>query len=99
MAAGEMLKFGYKLGQGLGAAGHGSPALVELSDNKRGFGIRYEPTHEELFQASRGKKREFASPGMSIPHIRATFQAPTVVIMLEPFKEVDDEESDLACII
>ena len=99
MAAGEMLKFGYKLGQGLGGAGHGSPALVELSDNKRGFGIRYEPTHEELFQASRGKKREFASPGMSIPHIRATFPAPTVVIMLEPFKEVDDEESDLACII
>ena len=46
-----MLKSGYKLGQGLGAIGCGSPALVELSDNKGRFGLGYEPTYEELFQA------------------------------------------------
>lgn len=34
MAAKEMLKFGYKLGQGLGATSCGSPILVELSYNK-----------------------------------------------------------------
>ena len=99
MATGEMLKFGYKLAQGLRAAGHGSPALVELSDNKRGFGIRYEPTHEELFQASRGKKRKCVGQGMSVPYIRATFPALAKVIMLDPVKEFHDEESDLACII
>ena len=36
---------------------------------------------------------------MSIPHIKAFFWAPTEVIMLEPFKELRDDESDLACII
>ena len=36
---------------------------------------------------------------MSIPHIKAFFRAPTEVIMLEPFKELRDDESDLACII
>ena len=49
MAAKEMLKFGYQLGQGLGAVGRGSPTLIELSDNKGSFGLGYEPTHEELF--------------------------------------------------
>ena len=34
MAAKEMLKFGYKLGQGLGAVRRGSPTLIELSNNK-----------------------------------------------------------------
>ena len=74
MAAKEMLKFGYQLGQGLGAVGRGSPALIELSDNKGSFGLGYEPTHEELFQAFRGKKRKCAGQGMSISHIRTIFQ-------------------------
>ena len=76
MALKEMLKVVYKLGQGLNAKGHGSPSLIKLSDNKGGFSLGYEPTHEELFQDSRGMKRRLGSPGMSIAHIRATFLAP-----------------------
>ena len=90
MAAKEMLKFGYKLGQGLRAVGHGGPALIELS-NKGRFCLGYEPIHEEVFQASREKKRKCAIPGMSIPYIRTTFPAPTEVIMPKPFKEMEDE--------
>ena len=97
MAAKEMLKFSYKLGQGLGAVGCGSPALIELSDNKGRFDLGYEPTHEELFQASRGKKRKCNTSGMSTPHFRTTFLAPIGVIMPEPFKELEDEELHLAC--
>ena len=59
----------------------------------------YEPTHDELFQASRGKKRKCDTSGMSIPHIRTTFPALAEVIMPEPFKGLEDEESDLACIM
>ena len=94
-----MLKSGYKLGQGLGAIGCGSPALVELSDNKGRFGLGYEPTYEELFQASRAKKRNCDTSGMSIPHIRTTFPTPAEVILPEPFKELEDEEPNLVCII
>ena len=36
---------------------------------------------------------------MSVPYIRATFPTPTEVIMLESFKELQEEESDLAYII
>jgi len=36
---------------------------------------------------------------MSNPHIRTTFLAPAKVIMLEPFKGMEDEGLDLACII
>ena len=50
VATKEMFKFGYKLGQGFGAVGHGSPTFIELSDNKGRFGLGYEPTHEELFR-------------------------------------------------
>ena len=39
MATKEMLKFGYKLGQGFKAVGRGSPALIELSKNKGRFGL------------------------------------------------------------
>ena len=39
MAAKEMLKFGYQLGQGLGAIGHGKASLIKLSDNKGGFSL------------------------------------------------------------
>ena len=95
MVTKEMLKFGYKLGQGLGVVGRESPALIELSDNKERFGL----AHKELFQASRGKKRKCAASRMSIPHIRDTFLAPVEVIMLKPFHELEDKESDLACII
>ena len=91
MAVKEMLMFGYKLGQGLKAVGCGSPILIELSDNKGRFSLEYEPAHEELFQASRGKKRKCDALGMSIPHIRTTF--------LKPFKELEDEEPDMAFII
>ena len=36
---------------------------------------------------------------MSIPHIRATFPAPTEVIMPKLAQELQDWESDLACIV
>ena len=36
---------------------------------------------------------------MSIPHIWTIFSTPAKVIMPEPFKELEDEEPDLACII
>ena len=49
MVAMEMLKFGYQLGQGLGVVGHGKTALIELPDNKGGFGLGYNPFDEELF--------------------------------------------------
>ena len=49
MAAKEMLKSGYKLGQGLGATGHGSLTVVDLSYNKGGFGLGYKLNNEELF--------------------------------------------------
>ena len=58
MAAKEMLKFGYQLGQGLGTMGHGMASLIELPNNKGGFGLGYDPSDKELFQASRGKKRK-----------------------------------------
>ena len=99
MGAMEMLKFGYEIGHGLGDVGHQSPALIELSYNKGRFGLGYEPTYEELFQASKGKKRKYATSGMSIPHIRTTFLPPAEVIMLEPFKGLEDEELDLVCIV
>ena len=83
MAAKEMLKFGYQLGQGLGAIRHGNAALIELPNNKGGFGLGYNPSDEELFQASRGKKRKCIGQGMSIPHIRVTFMAPAEVIRSE----------------
>ena len=99
MATKEMLKFGYKLCQGLRAVGRGSPSLIELSNNKRRFSLGYEPTHKELFQASKGSKRKCTAPRMSIPHIRATFPTSAEVIMPKPLKELEDKESDLACII
>jgi len=99
MATKEMLKFGYKLGQGLKAVGHGNPTLIELSNNKGRFSLGYEPTHEELFEASKGKKRKCDISGMSIPHIKTTFPALAEVIMPKPFKELEDEEPNLACII
>ena len=46
MAVKEMLKFGYKLGIGLKATGHGSRILVKLSDDKGGFSLGYALTHE-----------------------------------------------------
>ena len=72
---------------------------MELLDNKGRFSFGYEPTHEELFQASKGKKRKCDTLGMSIPYIRTTFLAPIEVIMPELFKHLEDEELDLACII
>ena len=43
MATKEMLKFGYQLGQGLGAVGHGKASLIGLPNNKGGFGLGHEP--------------------------------------------------------
>ena len=99
MAAKEMLKFGYQLGQGRGAVGHRKPSLIELPDNKGGFGLGYNPSDEELFQASRGKKRKCIGQGMSIPHIRVTFSALTEVIRSEVVQESCEEESNLASLI
>jgi len=83
MTAKEMLKFGYQLGQGLSAIRHGKASLVEVSDNIGGFGLGYDPSNDELFQASRGRKRKCIGLGMCIPHIRVTFPAPAEVIRLE----------------
>ena len=49
MVAKEMLKFGYQLGQGLGVVGYGKTSLIELLDNKGGFGLGYKPFDEEHF--------------------------------------------------
>ena len=67
MATKEMLKFGYQLGKGLSAIGHRKAALIELPDNKGGFGLRYNPHQGQ---------------GMSIPHIKVTFSTPAKVIRL-----------------
>ena len=67
-------QFGYKLGQGLRVIGRGRLALIELLDNKGRFGLGYEPTYEELFQASRGKKRKCAAQGCLFPISRPLFQ-------------------------
>ena len=83
MVAKEMLKFGYQLGQGLGAVGHRKAYLIELPNKKGGFGLGYNPSDKELFQASRGKKRKCIGQGMSISHIRVTFLALAEVIRLE----------------
>ncbi|KAK9997934.1 hypothetical protein SO802_017537 [Lithocarpus litseifolius] len=99
MAAKEKLKFGYQLGQGFCVIGHGKATLIELPDNKGGLGLGYNPFDEELFQASRGKKRKCIGQGMPIPHIKVTFSAPTEVIRSETAQESCDEESDLACLI
>ena len=72
---------------------------MELLDNKGRFGLGYEAIREELFQASKGKKRKCDTSGMSIPHIRTTFLAPAEAIMPEPFKELEDEGPNLAFII
>ena len=94
-----MLKFGYKLGLGLEAVGSGIPALIELLDNKGRLGLGYKPTHEELFQASRGKKTKCDTSGMFIPHIRTTFLASAELIMPKLFKELEDEEPNMAYVI
>ena len=99
MAAKEMLKFGYQLGQGLSAIGHENASLTELPDNKEGFNLRYNPSDKELFQASRGKKRKCIGQGMSFPHIRVTFPALVEVIRSKMAQESCEEELDLACLI
>ena len=83
MAAKEMLKFGYQLGQGLSAVRHGNASLIELPDNKWGFSLGYNPSDKELFLASRGKKRKCIGERMSIPHIKVTFPALAEVIRIE----------------
>ena len=98
MATKEILKFGYQLGQGLGVVGHGKASLIKLPNNKGGFSLGYDPSDEELFQASREKKRKCIGQGMSIPHIRVTFPTPTEVIKSEATRESCEEELDLACL-
>ena len=46
MAAKEMLKFSYQLGQGLDVIGHEKASLIELLDNKGGFGLGYDSPKE-----------------------------------------------------
>ncbi|XP_075633491.1 uncharacterized protein LOC142605950 [Castanea sativa] len=70
MSAKKMLKFGYQLGQGLNAVGHRNASLIKLPDNKGGFNLGYDPFDEELFQASKAKKRKCTGQRMSIPYIR-----------------------------
>ena len=74
MAAKEMLKFGYQLGQGLSAIGHRKAAMIELPDNKGGFGLRYNPFDEELFQASNGKKGSAMAKGCLFPTSKSLFR-------------------------
>ena len=83
MATQEMLNFGYQLGQGLSAVGHGKTSLIELPNNKGSFDLGYYPSNEEHFQASRGKKRKCIGQGMSIPHIRVIFSASAEVVKSE----------------
>ena len=71
---------------------------IKLLDNKGRFGLGYKTTHEELFQASRGKKRKYDTLGMSIPHIKPLSNS-SRVHYAQTFKELEDEEPDLACII
>ena len=94
-----MLKFGYQLGQGLNAVGHGKAFLIKLLDNKGGFDLGYDPSNEELFQASKGKKRKCIGQGMFIPHTMVTFSASAKVIISEIAQVSCEEESNLACLI
>ena len=73
--------------------------MIELPDNKGGFGLGYDPFDEELFQASRGKKRKCIGQGMSILHTMVTFSASAKVIISELAQVSCEEESDLACLI
>ena len=99
MAVKEMLKFGYQLVQGLGAVGHGKASLIEIPNNKGGFGLSYDPSNKELSQASRGKKRKCIGQGMSIPYIKVTFPTSAEVIRSEVAQESCEWELDLACLI
>ena len=74
MVAKEMLKFGYQLGQSLDAIGHGKASLIELPNNKGGFGLGYNPSDEELFQTSRGKKRKCIAKRCPFPTSGSLFQ-------------------------
>ena len=56
------------------------------------FGLGYNASNEELFQASRGKKRKCIGKGMSILHNRVTFLAPVEVIRSKLAQEVCEEE-------
>ena len=94
-----MLKFGCQLGQGLSAIGHGNASPIELLDNKGEFILGYDPSDDELFQASKGKKRKCIGQGMFIPHIRASVLTPAEVMRLEMAQESCKGESDLACLI
>ena len=99
MVAKKMLKFGYQLGQGHGAIGHEKASLIELPNSKEGFGLGYDPSDEELFQAFKGKKRKCIGHGMSIPHIRVTFLALAEVIRSKVAQESCEEKSNLVCLI
>ena len=61
--------------------------------------LGYNPFDEELFQASRGKKRKCNGQGMSIPYIRVTFPTSAEVIRSKMAQESCEEESNLACLI
>ena len=74
-------------------------SLVELLDNKEGFGLGYDTSNDELFQASRVKKRKWIGQRMSIPHIKVTFSALTEVIKFEVAQGSCEKELDLACLI
>ena len=76
-------------------------ALLSLNSQitKGRFGLGHDPTYKEIFQASREKKKKCVASRMSIPHIRATLPAPVEVIIPKPFKELEDKEFYLACII
>ena len=63
------------------------------------FDLGYDPTQKEIFQASREKKKKCVASRMSIPYIKASFSASVKVIIPKPFKELEDEEFDLVCII
>ena len=74
MATKEKLKFGYQIGRGLGAVGHGKACLVELLDNKGGFGLGYDPSDKELFQAFRGTKGSALAKECLFPTSGSLFQ-------------------------
>jgi len=56
MVACVMLRHGYEPGMGLGQNGDGMASLVEFKENRRRFGLGYEPTRADLRRSALEKR-------------------------------------------
>ena len=74
IAAKEMLKFGYQLGQGLNAVGHRKASLIELPNNKGGFDLSYDPSDEELSKLLEERKGSALAKGCLFPTSGSLFR-------------------------